>query len=351
MKKCTQIDKVRSTNKNFPQIDRVRSTINSMSEINKPLVSILLAVYKPNEQWLIEQLISLNEQNYPNLDLLIYDDCPEYPVDEKLFDKYITNFKYEIIRGTLNKGSNKAFEELTKRAKGEYFAYCDQDDIWEKNKISVMMDKFKEKDVNLVCCDLCIINENGIKTHESITDIRKRIIYKSGYGLAEGLLISNFVTGCAMIVKRNIALKAVPFPNEMIHDNWIAVIAALDGKITYVDDKLIRYRQHSNNQTGILKGIKNKETYYNIKIVELLNRYIMLKKRLKNNELKEYIDYCIVSLEARRLYFKKPSFKQLIIILKHSKYYKASILLEIFSPIIPEFVFEYIINLTKKGIL
>ena len=108
-------------------------------QIDKPLVSILLAVYKPNEKWLIEQLISLNEQSYNNLELIVYDDCPEHPVNEELFNRNITNFSFKIIRGIENKGSNIAFEELTKVGNGEYFAYCDQDDIWEKDKISVMM--------------------------------------------------------------------------------------------------------------------------------------------------------------------------------------------------------------------
>lgn len=51
-------------------------------EVDKPLVSILLAVYKPNENWFIEQLISLNEQTYNNLELFVYDDCPDFPTSE-----------------------------------------------------------------------------------------------------------------------------------------------------------------------------------------------------------------------------------------------------------------------------
>lgn len=267
---------------------------------DKPLVSILLAVYKPNENWLIEQLISLNKQNYENLNLYVYDDCPEYPTNTEIFNKYITNFEYKIIRGEVNKGSNKAFEELTKIADGEFFAYCDQDDIWETNKISLMMDEFTE-DVTLVCCDLSIIDENSNKTHESLCDIRKRIVYKSGYNLAKGILVSNFVTGCAMIVKRNIAIKSIPFARKIVHDNWIAVVAALNGKIKFLDKQLIKYRQHNNNQTGILKGIYNKKTYYNIKIVDLLERYLVLKDRLTGyEEVNEYIDYCITSLQARK---------------------------------------------------
>lgn len=319
--------------------------------IDKPLVSILLAVYKPNENWLIEQLISLNKQNYENLNLYVYDDCPEYPINTEIFDKYITNFEYKIIRGEVNKGSNKAFEELTKIADGEFFAYCDQDDIWEANKISLMMDEFTE-DVTLVCCDLSIIDQHSNKTHESLCDIRKRIVYKSGYNLAKGILVSNFVTGCAMIVKRNIAIESIPFARKIVHDNWIAVVAALNGKIKFLDKQLVRYRQHNNNQTGILKGIYNKKTYYNIKIVDLLERYLVLKDRLEDyNEVNGYIDYCITSLQARKEYFMKPSINQLKIMINYSRYYKLSIILEIFSPIIPECLFKVIIGLTKKGIL
>lgn len=321
-------------------------------EIDKPLVSILLAVYKPNENWLVEQLISLNEQTYENIELLIYDDCPEDYMKEDIIKKNITKFSYNIIRGTENKGSNVAFEELTKVANGELFAYCDQDDIWEVNKIELMVEKFKEEDVTLVCSDLSIIDENGKKTADSITEIRKRIVYKSGYNLAKGLLISNFVTGCAMLVRKEIAREAMPFETTLVHDNWIGVVAALNGRIEFINKPLVKYRQHSFNQTGILKGIYDKKTYYNIKIEGILHRYISLKKRLDyNDELKEHINYCITSLRARKRYFLKPSFGQLKVMIKYSDFYKLSILLEIFMPIIPEVVFKYIIKLTKAGIL
>ncbi|MFW2501170.1 MULTISPECIES: glycosyltransferase family 2 protein [Clostridium] len=321
-------------------------------EVDKPLVSILLAVYKPNENWFIEQLISLNEQTYNNLELFVYDDCPDFPTSEDFLKKCITNFNYTVIRGKTNEGSNKAFEELTKIGNGEFFAYCDQDDIWEKDKISIIMDEFKEDDVTLVCSDLSIIDENGTKTANSITEIRKRIIYKSGYDLTEGLLERNFVTGCAMIVRSNIAKKAIPFVDSLVHDNWIAIIASINGKIEFVNKPLVRYRQHNSNQTGILKGIYDKNTYCKFKIEDVLERYISLKNRLGYiGELQGHLNYCITSLRARRSYFLKPSLKELKIIIKYSKYYKASIVLEIFLPIMPEFVFKYIIRLTKKGIL
>lgn len=321
-------------------------------QIDKPLVSILLAVYKPNEKWLIEQLISLNEQSYNNLELIVYDDCPEHPVNEELFNRNITNFSFKIIRGIENKGSNIAFEELTKVGNGEYFAYCDQDDIWEKDKISVMMEKFNDEEVTLVCCDLSIIDENSKKTHESIKDIRKRIVYKSGYGLAKDLLISNFVTGCAMIVRKDIALKAIPFLYELVHDQWIAIISALNGKIEFIDERLVKYRQHSSNQTGILKDVYDKKSYYEKRIDDFYNRYLSYKTRIGDiEEVKEYINETILWIEARRRYSKRISFKDLKIMIKYRNFHKVSILIEIVLPFIPNFMFKYIIKLTKKGLL
>mgnify|MGYP001033150589 FL=1 len=322
------------------------------TQIDKPLVSILLSVYKPNEKWLIEQLISLNEQSYENLELIVYDDCPEYPVDEELFTSNITNFSFKIIRGTENKGSNIAFEELTKIGDGEYFAYCDQDDVWEKDKIELMVGKFNDKGVTLVCSDLSIIDENSKKTADSITQIRKRHVFKSGYNLAKDLLISNFVTGCAMMVRKEVAQKAIPFESTLIHDHWIAMIAALEGKIEFINKSLVRYRQHSNNQTGILSDIYDKQSYYNKRVDDIYERFKAYKVRIGNNEeVKVCLDEHILWLEARKRYAKRISAKDLKIMIKYIDFHKISILIESVLPFIPDFIFKHIIKLTKKGLL
>lgn len=321
-------------------------------QIDKPLVSILLAVYKPNEKWLIEQLISLNEQSYNNLDLLVYDDCPEEPVNEDLLKKYINNFEYRLIRGKINKGSNIAFEELTKIGNGEYFAYCDQDDIWERNKIELMVEKFKDMEVTLVCSDLSIIDEKGKKTADSITQIRKRHVFKSGYNLAKDLLISNFVTGCAMMVRKEVVQKAIPFESTLIHDHWIAIIAALEGKIEFINKSLVRYRQHTNNQTGILSDIYDKQSYYMKRVDDIYERFKAYKVRIGNNEeVKVCLDEHILWLEARKRYAKRISIKDLKIMIQYIDFHKISILIESVLPFIPDFIFKYIIKLTKKGLL
>ena len=92
---------------------------------DKPLISILMAVYEPRMDWLREQLMSLNDQTYPNLCLYIRDDCsPTVPYEQiqSCVQDCITNFPYTIMRNEKNLGSNGTFELLTKEAGGDLFA-------------------------------------------------------------------------------------------------------------------------------------------------------------------------------------------------------------------------------------
>ena len=57
----------------------------------KPKVVIALSIYKPNLKWLEELLISLNNQTYQNIELLVWNDCPEDNFD---YDKYFSQYNY-----------------------------------------------------------------------------------------------------------------------------------------------------------------------------------------------------------------------------------------------------------------
>lgn len=319
---------------------------------SKLTVDILMAVYNPNLEWFIKQLKSLNEQTYKKIKLYIYDDCPEKPLDESFLEKYITNFEYKLVRGKDNKGSNRAFESLTKIADGDYFAYCDQDDIWENNKIETMVNEFECAKAVLVYSDLSIIDKDDRKIAESFTDIRKRIHYCEGFNQAKNFLFSNCITGCAMMVRSNIAKKAVPFDLLEYHDHWISIIAALNGKISFIKRPLVRYRQHDDNQTGILRDVYDKKTYYQKRIDDYLERYFVFKDRLSQYpEVQDTIDNTLCWLNARKRYSQKVSWKDLKTIIRYRKFHKVSAVLDMALPFVPDILFKYIIRLAKKGII
>lgn len=310
-----------------------------MKENKLPLVSILLAVYKPNEQWIIEQLISLNNQTYGNLELFIYDDCPESPASGELFKKYITNFSYTLIKGEKNQGSNKAFEELTKLGKGKYFAYCDQDDIWEENKIEVLINLIEKENSVLAYSDMKVIDENGIIKFNTLIDAKPRLKYIYGENLLQKFFFKNCISGCCMLVNSNVVKKSLPFSKYMVHDHWIGTIASYYGKISFTNNTLVKYRIHNNNQTGSLKETTNKEDYYRLRVNTLA---------LKLDELKKCIDEEVHNLNDIEKFCNARINKKIFKILKYSYLCKNEAYFEILIKYIPNWLFEIILNKLKS---
>lgn len=320
------------------------------AQTHKPLVSILMAVYKPNEKWLCEQLSSLNGQTYPELELVIYDDCPDCPLDEAVVREHITAFPYRIIRGEKNLGSNKSFERLTIEGRGKYFSYCDQDDVWHSDKIERMTQVLENTGCALVCSDLAIVDGNGKRIADSITAVRRRHVFHEGTGLADSLLIRNFVTGCAMMIRADIAKSALPFVDTLVHDHWLAIIAALNGSIEVIRAPLIDYRQHSNNQTGVLKGITTKQDYYDARINNTDRRLADYKARLNGcGNIGQAIAELEQFNEARKRYFYSHKISDLRVMIKYRKFAKPEVMIEAIMPFVPNRLMKPLFRMIQNG--
>ncbi|CAI3632150.1 glycosyltransferase [Clostridium neonatale] len=304
-------------------------------QIDKPLVSILLAVYKPNEKWLIELLISLNEQTYENLELLIYDDCPDSPVNEDYFKKHITNFKYTLIRGETNKGSNKAFEELTKLGNGEFFAYCDQDDIWENNKIEILTTLIKKERSIIAYSDMKVIDEDGKIVANTLLDVKTRLNYIKGEKILSKIFFKNCISGCCMLIESKVAKKAIPFSKYVLHDQWLSIIASCYGKICFTNKSLVKYRIHGDNQTYSLKGINDKKDYYKLRVEVLKDRLIELENFISKNDvdLDEIKEFCCARIN-----------KNIFKIIKYRYLCKKEAYFEVAIKYMPNFIFKIIIK-------
>ena len=88
-------------------------------------VDILLSVFNPNEEFLKKQLISLNEQSWDNIEILIYDDCVDKRCNPDIFERYLQKKKWKLLPyQDKNLKYTKAFEELVRKSTGEYVAFC-----------------------------------------------------------------------------------------------------------------------------------------------------------------------------------------------------------------------------------
>ena len=317
--------------------------------MENPAVTILMAVYKPNREWLREQLVSLNAQEYAPIQLLVWNDCPGDTESDVLIEQEIKNFPYKIYHVEKNLGSNGAFEKLTELANGEYFAYCDQDDVWHKDKIQKLVETMKREKASLVCSDMRVIDACGKVTAERIAEARQHQSFVDGDGQLETLLSRNFVTGCTMMIRSDAAKKAVPFLPHMVHDHWLAIWNAIYGKIVIIHEPLIDYRIHEENQSGILAGIKTKKDYREKRCYAYLQKVRALASRHFDSKADAMVAERLGWAEARYRYLSKPNPADFFRILIKSRFDGKRSLFELALPLIPQALFELVIQRIKEG--
>lgn len=254
----------------------------------QPLIAILMAVYEPRLDWLTEQLLSLNAQTYPRLRLYVRDDCSpavSFEAVRTIVEQTITAFPFTIARNERNLGSTGTFQRLTVEAEGDYFAYCDQDDIWLPEKLSVSEAQIGS--AGLICGDVIPVDAEGRRLADSITKLRPRIIFQEGAGLGGSLIYRNFVIGCTMLIRSAIAKAAVPFVQSMVHDHYLAWFCAQENEIAVAKQPLLYYRLHAGNQTGVLTNIETKQDYLRFHLGEFLSRISDLSERSVGEELNQ----------------------------------------------------------------
>lgn len=322
-------------------------------ESGKPLISILLAVYEPQLDWLQQQLESLEKQSYPNLKLYIRDDSSTAVSFEEIrccVESCIKSFPYEINRNQENLGSNKTFELLTQEAEGEYFAYCDQDDVWQPEKLAVQEKALRENDAQLVCSDMFVIDGTGKRTAKSLKEVRRHHKPKSGENLAPLFLLTNFVSGCTMLVRSETAKASVPFCPHMVHDHYIALRAAMRGKILYLSEPLISYRIHGGNQTGLMAGVRDRESYIRVRIDNVVLRLEWLRDHLPeiNEGLLKEIDTRLRWMQARQRNIRDGKDRRIIWKYRHFGE-QAITVFELAAPYLPNGLFQLAIDLAKHN--
>lgn len=251
--------------------------------VRRPAVSILIAVYQPNFAWLKELFVSILHQSFQDYEILLMDDGSGQDVYNKVRQLAEEAFgrpcSVTLLQSKDNEGSDRTFEKLAGRAAGEYIAFCDQDDIWEPEKLELLVKALRHKDVPLAYSDMSVIDADGRTIYKSLRGMRKCLHFVSGKGMTVRYIMDNCTAACSMLVRRELVQKAMPFYQGVFCDQWIAAYAAAYGKIVFVDMPLVKYRRHNNNQSGTFRGISTKEDYRKKRILPAYGMVQELKRR------------------------------------------------------------------------
>jgi glycosyltransferase involved in cell wall biosynthesis len=215
-----------------------------------------MAVYN-GEKYLAEQIESVLRQTEQDFVLYINDDCST-DGSFRIAADYARRHPRRVIatRGERNSGGAKHnFLRLMTEHRNDYIMLCDQDDVWLPGKIAVTMDKMREMEARygretplLAHTDLCVAD-----AELNIIAPSYRKYMNANYDRTElkDLLIQNIVTGCAMMYNKYLAaLITQEPPFTVMHDWWLALVAAAFGRIGHTDAATVLYRQHGANALG-----------------------------------------------------------------------------------------------------
>ncbi len=255
---------------------------------HKPSVDILLATYN-GQEYLAEQINSILAQSYQDWQLLIRDD--ESSDDTlSIIKEYLSTYssKIKIIEDNDHHlGAKFNFQRLLEYSTAEYIMFCDQDDVWLKQKIEVTLKAMRAAEKNypnksiMVHSDLIVVDENLKKIADSKWAYEK--IWPRKNDDLNRIISQNVATGCTIMINKRAKNVSLPIPKDAImHDWWIAIKVAEHGKIIHITDKLVLYRQHPDNLVGAKRAPRMNIQGFLAMLPTLkekiLNHYRMVKK-------------------------------------------------------------------------
>ncbi len=212
-----------------------------------PFVSIALCTYN-GEKFLPKQLDSILNQDYSNIEVIITDDCSSDTTRQILETYQKKDERIKLYFNETNLGYTKNFEKAIRLCTGDYIAFSDQDDIWEKNKIGELVAAMPGNVMVFHNSDLIDENDNQIDNYTVSNTTR---IYDDESCLP--FLFSNCVHGHATLFNSGLKDYLFPFDDRYSHDWWLAYVAFNIGKVKYIDKILVHYRQHQSSITDTLK--------------------------------------------------------------------------------------------------
>ena len=213
-------------------------------------VNILMSTYN-GQQFLAEQIRSIQEQSYSDWTLFIRDDGSSDNTKEILKDFEHQDSRIHLIDSDKsdNLGVIKSFHKLVNHDRADYYFFSDQDDVWLPNKLELSLKEAQNyladlplmvyMDLKVVNQDLEIMTESMVKSqsHHANTELVQE-------------LTENTVTGGVAMINHALAEMWQETDDILMHDWYLALLASAFGNLVFIDQPGELYRQHSDNVLG-----------------------------------------------------------------------------------------------------
>jgi glycosyltransferase involved in cell wall biosynthesis len=206
-------------------------------------IAILIATYN-GENFLESQLLSLAAQSCQNIDVFANDDGSEDSTLE-ILKTYEESGLIKKILQTQKVGPTNSFLNLLRNTDGyEYVALCDQDDVWDSDKMSLSLNELGVESPEIVFSERKYIDSTG-----RVMGMSPKVTKTPSL---QNALIENVVYGNTIVMNakaKELVIEEIPDGVDL--DHWIYIIISLLGQIHFIPSPLVSYRIHDSNHVGI----------------------------------------------------------------------------------------------------
>ncbi|WP_349236135.1 glycosyltransferase family 2 protein [Cryobacterium sp. BB307] len=228
-------------------------------------VSVALCTHN-GMPYVAEQVRSILHQTRPPAQLVLSDDDSTDATVETV-NKVIARFRAErpdsgisvtIIENRPALGVVRNFEGAVAACTGDLIALSDQDDLWVPDRLERMVAEFERRpELTLLHTDARLVDGDAKPLASRLFDAieftpQEQQLEREGRAF-ELLLKRNVVTGATTMFRRDLLERALPFVDDWVHDEWLAMVASVFGTVDFLPDALVDYRQHGANQIGAQK--------------------------------------------------------------------------------------------------
>ena len=213
-------------------------------------ILVLVSTYN-GERYLAQQLKSILGQLGVQVSIIVRDDGSKDGTIA-ILEKYSSNFPNVSYYQGKNVGPCMSFFDLLRHADGfDYYAFCDQDDVWDNDKLLNAVGKLSQQPNDipvLYCSNLKVVDE-------SLNYCRKAHKKNFNTNNMYSGLVDFYAVGCTEVFNQ----KAVDITRAhvrkdcMMHDSWMFMICNFFGCVIYDHEAYINYRQHGHNVVGTNK--------------------------------------------------------------------------------------------------
>ena len=161
-------------------------------------------------------------------------------------------FEVKIFRNLQNLGYTKNFEKAISLCSGDVIFLSDHDDVWMPTRVERTLAEFeRHPEIGLITTNADIIDENGVSQNMTLREFVHRMHIHEFWGFFYPPVGKMTLwTGCTMAIRRDLAAKLLPIPRNLsCHDIWLYLLAPLFADELFIDENLIQYRLHGNNNS------------------------------------------------------------------------------------------------------